>query len=218
MTYILGARCADGVVLVSDQKVSIEGSPSYNEEKIVEILPGIVVGGAGMAGLIEKISDDIKKEFEDYEIDSKQLIRFAEKQSLKIIKQHEELDEDASFLIGISENSSKLCHVVMEDGFADPIKRYLAIGSGEPYGSLFLEKLWNNDMSMKDFAKVGYFLIKFVVEMKADDGVGGDPTVIFIPDNYKQVRKANNKEIAKIKKYAEEKLSIMTKCIADLQK
>ena len=218
MTYILGARCTDGVVLISDQKVSSDTNPSYNKEKILEILPGIVMGGAGMSGLIERIYDDIKDEFEGVEFNINQVIRFAEKHSLKTRKQYKELEEDADLLIGMHGNPSKLYHIVMEVGFADPVKRYIATGSGEQHGSLFLEKLWKNDTSMEDFAKIGYFLIKYVITMKADDGVGGDITVIFMPDCETSIRKASNQEIAKMEKYTKEKLSIITECIVNLQK
>ena len=61
MTYILGARCTDGVVLVSDTKVSGGNIPSC-KEKLTPILNNVIMGGAGPLGLINILSDEIKEQ------------------------------------------------------------------------------------------------------------------------------------------------------------
>ena len=82
---------------------------------------------------------------------------------------------------------------------------------------LLLEKLWDKNMTMNDFARLGYLLVKFVIEMKLDDNVGGEPIVWFIPDALQPVknqqeldskypvRVANQDEIEKMEKYSKEK-------------
>ena len=67
MTYILGARCVDGVVLVSDQKRLRGNIPSY-KEKLMQVLPSVVMGGAGTSGLIERFSDEIKEQVQNQQI------------------------------------------------------------------------------------------------------------------------------------------------------
>lgn len=223
MSYILGARCTDGVVMIADQKTSCEGTPSYNEEKIVEILPGIIVGGSGMVGFIERILDDVRDKFEYEEFNPNLVVEFIEQRCVEMIKKYDKVKEDFGFLVALNTNVSKLYSIDGEHGFADPIKRYTGIGSGEPHGSLLNEKLWKPDMSMLEYAKIGYFLVKFVINTKADDGVGGEPIVWFLPDGDAthltgSCRKATPDEIKIMEEYANNKLIIINKCIEDLRK
>ena len=70
-----------------------------------------------------------------------------------------------------------------------PIKqesRYFGIGSGEPYGELFLSQLWNENLRMRDVAELGCFIIKVIERFQLDESVGvGElkPQVWFVPDN-----------------------------------
>jgi hypothetical protein len=36
------------------------------------------------------------------------------------------------------------------------------LGSSASYAKVFLEKLWSGDLTMEQFAKQGYFIIKYV--------------------------------------------------------
>ena len=54
MTYILGAKCKDGVVLIADTKVTIEEGADYTySKKLTNPLTTIVMGAAGIGGYIE---------------------------------------------------------------------------------------------------------------------------------------------------------------------
>ncbi len=55
MTYILGSKCTDGVVLVGDRKVTEEGGTDFFwEDKIFMDISPIIVGSSGVLGLFEK--------------------------------------------------------------------------------------------------------------------------------------------------------------------
>ena len=72
---------------------------------------------------------------------------------------------------------------------------------------------------MRDFAKVAHMVINYVIDLRLDDSVGGEPQVWFVPDMPEQadsqeeiekrypIRKANATELTKMQKYTEEKLS-----------
>jgi len=231
MTYILGARCINGVVLVSDQKILRGNTPSY-KEKLLKVLPSVILGGAGTSGLIERFSDEIKAQVQNGEIKNDgQLLTFVENRSAELSQTYAPRVGNFEILIGVRAGvNAQLYNIVTQRGFAESMKEYIAIGSGVPYGSLLLEKLWNKDMTMNDFAKVGYLLINFVIDMKLDDNVGGEPIVWFMPDALKQVkdiqeldtkypvRMATTQELDEMKKYSDEKLDSIKQFLDDLIK
>jgi 20S proteasome alpha/beta subunit len=71
------------------------------------------------------------------------------------------------------------------NGTAHPVKKYRAIGSGIPYGSIFLKKLCLKEKSMQDIAELGYFIIRNIEENELDIYVGLDkrhPQICYIPN------------------------------------
>ena len=51
MTYILGARCCDGVVLVGDTKITIEEGTRFTYgKKLFKPLRSVVMGASGISG------------------------------------------------------------------------------------------------------------------------------------------------------------------------
>jgi 20S proteasome alpha/beta subunit len=62
MTYILGSRCRDGVVMIADRKFTVDYGSSYlHDNKLVHEVAGIVVGFSGSRGVFEPFSDSDKK-------------------------------------------------------------------------------------------------------------------------------------------------------------
>jgi 20S proteasome alpha/beta subunit len=54
MTFILGSRCKDGVVLVADKKVTIGEGENYDEcDKLFGEIGHVVYGCSGDAGMFE---------------------------------------------------------------------------------------------------------------------------------------------------------------------
>ena len=121
-------------------------------------------------------------------------------------------------------------NIITQRGFAEPVKEYNTIGSGVPYGSFLLEKFWNKEMTMKDFARVAYMVINYVIELKLDDSVGGVPHVWFIPDALEQVkdiqeldtkypvRKATQQELDEMKQFSDEKLNSLKQFLDNMIK
>ena len=229
MTYILGARCVDGVVLVSDQKILRGNVPSY-KEKLMQVLPSVIMGGAGTSGLIERFSDEIKTQVENQRItNDSQLLGFVEERSLELSQKYAPRVGGLEILIGVRAGIyAQLFNIVTERGFAEPVKEYVVIGSGVPYGSFLLEKLWNKNMTMIDFAKVAYMVINYVIDFKLDDSVGGDPKVWFMPDVLEpqsdmqkidpkyNVRMPNSEELEEIKNYSGEMILKISQFLDEL--
>ena len=210
MTYILGARCKDGVVLVGDTKVTVGGGTDFQYgKKIVQPLSNVIMGSAGASGLYKAVQDRIitaivHMERESQEIAKQQNINWqpviiTEEQFHTLISQvirqmHCDFNEDRYM---ISYNLMLLCAsrigkpeaqitAFTGDGIPEPVNDYMVIGHGEPYGSVFLKKLWKKSMTMEQTAKLGLFILKYIQDMHLDRSVGYNieylPQVVFIPD------------------------------------
>lgn len=85
-------------------------------------------------------------------------------------------------------------HYIRDDGLTDDINEYKTIGSGEIPASVFLKGLYQKDMTMRQFARLGFFIIKYIEEQGIDNQVGtgkDKPQVYFIP-NEGQLTEADN--------------------------
>lgn len=205
MTYILGARCSDGVVLVGDTKVTIEEGADYAYgKKITMPLTSIVMGSSGIGGLYMEFQNRIrtailqierrKKIEEGYVPEITTPEEFSVLVSKVIREMHEDYGEDRHLILSnlmiisamrIGSPNAQLT-VFTPYGYPEPVNEKRAIGHGEPYGALFLKKMWNKNMTMGQVAKLGIFIIKFIQDMKLDNSVGYDreflPQVFYIPD------------------------------------
>ncbi len=204
MTYILGARCSDGVVLVGDTKVMIDGGADYTySKKLTMPLNNVVMGSAGMGGLYKDFQNRIVSAIVRMEKEAEagyvtlQITTEEEFSVLvnKVIREmHSDYGEDRHLLLN---NLMIICATRIGDleaqltifnpfGFPEPVNTIRAIGHGEPYGALFIKNMWNPRMTMEQTAKLGIFIIKFIQDMELDRSVGFSdqclPQVFYIPD------------------------------------
>jgi 20S proteasome alpha/beta subunit len=193
MTYILGADCADGVVLVGDRKVTLDDGAAHTyEDKLFVSTAWMVVGSSGISGLFEKFRDKLSAYLATPEYDNNVYTLTSQ---IEIITRglnetyHEILRGQVfDVLIGIKSTVKAELKYVYPIGFAEGVRRYKAIGRGEPYGSFFLKRWWHKDMTMLEVAELGFFIIKYIQELELDNTVGigdGYPQVWLIP--HKQI-------------------------------
>lgn len=57
-------------------------------------------------------------------------------------------------------------------GLPNTISSYQAIGIGARYSKAFLEKLWVPEMRMEQVAELGYFIIRYIEQLRLDLSVG----------------------------------------------
>jgi 20S proteasome alpha/beta subunit len=190
MTYILGSVCSDGVVLVSDRKVTLEqGSTSEYEDKLFQGDLWMVVGSSGVLGLFEKFRANLAMYIASPERESTVSALTAKIEDLtrELNEKYKEILRGQNFdvLLGIKTTAKSELKYVHPIGFAEGVRRCKAIGHGEPYGSFFLKHWWKPNMTMLEVAELGYFIIKYIQEFELDNtvGIGGDyPQVWLIPD------------------------------------
>ena len=234
MTYILGARCIDGVVLVGDTKVTIDrGADSeYSKKIITNALTNVVMGSAGASGLYRDFQNRIITEvikFQDEEtrtgIKSPYIYTETGFSSLitKVVREmHNEYGNHSEMItyelnilcatkIGVP--PAKL-NVFTGYGFPEPVNRIRVIGHGKPYGALFHKKLWNQNMTIEQTAKLGLFIISLINKMDLDNSVGYNeeypPQVVFIPDN-QPIKELLPNDVSKFMEEMERNVDIVDK-------
>lgn len=191
MTYILGSKCKNGVILVGDRKVTYgDGSPPKYDNKIFLEAGTIVWGASGVQAFFDSFTNRVREKVAQM----KRTISFGE---FRIIV--EETYEDMARIYGEMFRSQGLSALIAQrpvneselwliEGIGAPqrVSEYQAIGHGRPYGSIFLKKLWQPQLTMEQVAELGYFIIKYLEDSKLDTSVGvGDkrPQIWFIPNN-----------------------------------
>jgi len=203
MTYILGAKCRNGIVLVGDTKITIgDGTDFTYAKKITFPLNNVVMGSAGTKGLYEEFQRRIttKVDLITTTKGSNKLLINTENGFLTLItkvirEMHNDYGKDS---YQITRNLMILCAtrirpqsrltVFYGDGSSEIVNDIRAIGNGESYGTLFHKKMWTKSMTMKQTAKLGLFIIRCIQKMHLNENVGYRrrqkcwPQVVYIPN------------------------------------
>jgi 20S proteasome alpha/beta subunit len=194
MTYILGLRCREGVVLVGDKKVTttneVESITFEYKRKIHGIIGGIVFGSSGSTDIFGLFMDDIAEQ-----VKTRGDVTF-DNAILKMTDIVLEMNKKRGFnrktyfdlLVAIRypDNRNSVLTWISGLGGKQEIDTYRAIGIGRIYGDHILEKAWRPNMSMEESAALGYFMISYIENFKLHSSVGIDkviPQIWFIPDN-----------------------------------
>jgi 20S proteasome alpha/beta subunit len=225
MTYILGAKCSDGVVLVADRKI-IDGDDTvgYGDKLFMHDFP-IVQGGAGSLDLFDKFRYESYLEAMKYKdnINWLSYIDDVEDITRKLNKRYgdERFEVIIAGPIRHPEDVVPRLYYIPPSGLSKQIHRYKVIGSGEPYGSIFLGTFWRkkSPQSMQDVAELGYFIIRNIEENKLDAEVGLDKNQhpqIYRISNDGEVTQDNEEQLGTIRKKVDVWLSTYNSEIENL--
>jgi 20S proteasome alpha/beta subunit len=197
MTYILGARCCDGVVLVGDTKITIEGGTKFTYgKKLFKPFTSVVMGASGISGFYNSFQNRMSVEVGEQE---RKKINLNDHAKLKTVAEnviremHDIYEKDRYLLI---QNLNVLMAIRVYQvaeltnfsgyGIPEPVNTTKVIGHGEPYGALFLDKIWAKNMTMEQTARLALFIIKLIQDTKIDSSVGYNteflPQVYCLPD------------------------------------
>ncbi len=214
MTYILGSRCSDGVLLVADRKiVENDGSKELFEEKIWVDASEIVTAASGSTVLYRKFRSNVL----DYVNERKGglgLQSFTKELERIVSELNRGYGERVAgggleVLVALKHVSGEwILKIVDQYAVGDDVLRYRAIGTGSPYGSVFMN-YWRNDLTMEQVAGLGYFIIKYIEKLKLDAGVGvgdGKPRIWFMPHK-EEPHRANFKFLDELEAKTQERLS-----------
>lgn len=170
MTYLVGAKCTDGIVIVSDSRLIAE----YDVEtgnKILQPDENIVVGAAGGTRFFKQFLNQLNDNLKEKPPKSvNEIITLAEDIIFTLYERYGKRTNGESIesFIAIRDiwkkymihtNNVKL-FALDKEGSALPIDGIKALGHAEPYGAMFLKILWNKSYSMRQTAE----LVKFVID------------------------------------------------------
>ena len=108
-----------------------------------------------------------------------------------------------------------LLHYIYAERVSEPVHHYRVLGSGEPYGSIFLNRFCKKEKTMEEIAALGHFIIKYIERFELNDRIGGEPQIWFIP-NTGQLRTPSDYQNKKFKENSDEKLMKHGMDISDL--
>lgn len=224
MTFIIGFQTLDGVVIVADKKITRgDGQVSY-EQKIFQDVDNIIYAAAGPTGLFDKfrrkiVASNIKNS-EKYAQDAENFVKDVEDIVYELNQKY--LDrinyQPLELLIGMGQTTRPHLQHITPRGVGQMVRNYQPIGSGSPYGSLFVKMAWTENLDSLQCAALGYFIIKLIEGKELDSYVGVkdyEPTIAILPnapDDYSQLTKeeqdkyatrtVSGDELAHIKKIA----------------
>jgi 20S proteasome alpha/beta subunit len=196
MTYILGAKCSDGVVLVGDTKITVDEGTNYEfGRKLFKPFTSVVMGASGASGLYASFQNRMivtVREQENQHINLNDHERLKTLAENVIREMHRVYERDRNFLIynlnvlmGIRVQAEPELVNFTGLGLPEPVNSFKVIGHGEPYGALFVKKMWNPTMTMEQTAKLALFIIKLIQDTLIDVSVGYRtdclPQVYYIP-------------------------------------
>jgi len=223
LTLIIGGKCPNGVAIIADTKITcIEGTFFGYEQKLYGELTNVLFGCAGNLDIIYLFRMCVVgqvvmlRDAPDKYTDINLLDKIKEIMCLfKRIRNGEFFQLTIMIARLIGRPSRPDLHVIDSLGRIDSefTRPYKAIGSGTRMADPLLVREWNENMLMKDFAKLSYCIIKYIedVEPQGSVGVGGGrPHIRYLPYNSKTDIEPTEQEWTEFRKS-------VPKCVADFR-
>jgi 20S proteasome alpha/beta subunit len=194
VTFILGCRCKNGVVLVADKKItSINEVNSIKfefKQKIFGVIRHVVFGGSGSTDTFELFRDyiiDQVKSSKDITFDNV-IIKLAD--LVLDINKKRDFRRELYFelLVAIQDPKDKPSTLTRITGYGTKhlVTEYHALGMGGNYVTHILENSWYPEITMEEAVELGYLCIKYIEDFKLHSSVGIDkynPQLWLIPDD-----------------------------------
>jgi 20S proteasome alpha/beta subunit len=194
MTFIVGAKCADGVVLVANRKITLLTKDGLNfdyRRKLFAELRHVVFGSSGSTGNYELFRSRVQSHIRKNDVLVDDMINVLSDIAFELNKRYE-YNENLIFdvLVGIAypDKDSTLTYIDFY-GSTHTVENYRVIGAGAKYAKMYLEKIWNDNLIMEQVAELAYFIIKCIEQFRLEASVGLDnenPQVWYIPNRYIQ--------------------------------
>jgi 20S proteasome alpha/beta subunit len=213
VTCIIGAYCAEGVVIVSDTRVLREFEAT-NETKLHRLWDeSVIIGAAGSTTvsdyLVDDLNDnkppnlssfnDITKNIEDSicGIKSKYLARLG--------KDGFDIQLLVGGLDGVDHGEPVLKRL-HHNGTSENVTKFAIIGHGAPYATTLFGLMFDQMLTIKETALLGSFVISAIISLGYDQSVGVDnlgPEVVVIKSDKKpEYMDASTKDFERTKSVA----------------
>ena len=178
MTFILGARCTNGVVLVADKKITRTnefGSISFEyKRKLHGELGHVIFGVSGSTDTFEFFVDEIKERVNQGDVTIENVTNVISGKVLEINdKRHFKKDLFFNLLVAVQyPQKPTILTYVIGDGGKQVVNTYESIGIGSVFAEPFLKNIWNSNLKMSTIAALGWFIIKYIEDYQLHSSVG----------------------------------------------
>jgi len=177
LTCVIGAKCADGTVIVSDTRIMREFEAT-NESKIHLIRDRAVLAGAGTTTLLDKFAEALAKSKIPSALDFQKVVEIVEDIMYNLKERYEHrIPEDygiQTLIMGLQDfdKGDPYLRLVHGEGISEEVKEYAIIGHGAPYVAPLFRLLYDNMLTVNELAILGYFAISSIVILGLDQTVG----------------------------------------------
>ena len=200
VTLIIGAKCSNGVVMIADRKIThiyANNSIEYEyQNKLFGILSHIIIGSSGNTGMF----DLFKLRSMEYVVKNTVTIESIISRLCDITKRTNEeynyrYDTSFDVLVGIQymDKNSELTYIT-HNGEPYSNRPCYTVGSGVSFARVFLKGINTENLTMRQFVEIGYFIIKYIEKTESDASVGigyKHPQIWYIPNKYETDEKGN---------------------------
>jgi 20S proteasome alpha/beta subunit len=172
MTVVVGLRCCDGWVLGADQKISVQGSHGYQEEKL-RLIQGtdwcVTLGYAGYTLTANALRQELVDQLltlEDREITSEKVRTVTDELLGKLFsnKQYGKWDQ---LLVGFSKVSENPKLFVQKSPLRSllPAENFTCLGVGEsPLVRYLAASIYSGDITTEVGKNVGIYLVSKAIQ------------------------------------------------------
>ena len=189
MTYLVGAKCRDGVVLVSDSRLLANYQVS-DGNKILHIHDKIVIGSTGTLAIFTKLKDQLKESMNTKQLDSQNKILHEIEGIMIDLKDRYQHVQDigstdiltAIIDLDVLPNKIRLFEIC-DDGLSQEINGIIAMGHGAPYGDMLLKSIWNPQKTMTETVALVTLIINMIESFGLDTSVDGSVQAILVSNN-----------------------------------
>ena len=198
MTLIVVVRYDEGIAIASDSRAVYTDTPLMREEAPkIETLGRFVITGAGLAGPLDRIINEIKNSFRSSpSLSYDDLLgacedsvwAFYQKYGERIQEENEE--EDWTILLA---SEDRMCRI-MSTGWSEEEYRYTIEGSGGLYAEYILNQRYRRNITEKEAKELVVHTVNQT--SKIDPNVGGKINQITISKG--SVRRASDDEVEEI--------------------
>ncbi len=169
MTFVIGFRCANGIVLCTDS-LEADGMTKrvVDKSKIIGTSDwGVAIAGAGPAGFIDKFTSDVSANLARGAYNRKEIESTIEDALSRFRSQYRE-----AFRILVGVECTRVADYALyrsDDNYVVPIKDHAHIGMGHSLWRFFAENLYATGNSVEDNSRLAIFIMRQAI--KYVDGV-----------------------------------------------
>lgn len=196
MTLALGACCDDGVVIIEDKVIykplAMEKDKISYDEKLRGVILNIIFGYSGQVKMYDLfvkylVGDVVILRDEQEAYTSQNMIQKLCDIMNNFKENYQPFDLTLMVARQFPRNGRSDLHLVQSTGVQERINHWVCIGQGQFIAKPLVEDFWNNneDVRMKDFAELGYCIIKYIEKrgLELSVGVGvGRPSIRYLKD------------------------------------